>query len=300
MPTDIRTGLAAGLGAYTIWGLLPLYFKLVGEYPVSVILFHRIGWSLPTGIILVLLVARWRDLVRLLTPRRLFWLTLSGLLIGLNWFVYIWAVGQERVMEASLGYYINPLMNVAFGALFLSERLRRVQWFAVALAAIGVGIETLAFGRVPYVALILCMTFAVYSLIRKQIAVDSRLGFLIEVLVLIPFVAIWVQLSGLWGQLAPHEPADWMLLAAAGPITAVPLILFATAARRLRLSTIGFIQYLGPTLQFAVGFAYGEPLGPTRLIAFAFIWTAVIVFSLDSLRREMTERRARRAIVRQA
>ena len=300
MAADIRTGLAAGLGAYTIWGLLPLYFKLVGAYPVSVILFHRIGWSIPTGILLVLLIARWRDLVRLLTPRRLFWLTLSGLLIGLNWFTYIWAVGQERVMEASLGYYINPLVSVAVGALVLSERLRKLQWIAVALATIGVGIETLAFGRVPTVALILCLTFAVYSLIRKQIAVDSRMGFLIEVLVLVPIIAIWVQWNGLWGDLAANKPVDWLLLAAAGPITAVPLILFATAARRLRLSTVGFIQYLGPTFQFAVGFAYGEPLGPTRLIAFAFIWTAVIVFSLDSLRREMTERRARRAIVRQA
>ena len=299
MPINIRTGLLAGLGAYTIWGLLPLYFKLVGEYSAGAILVHRVVWSVPTGIVLVLMAARWRDLARVVTPRRLFWLTASGLLIGLNWFTYIWAVEQDRVMEASLGYYINPLVNVAVGAVFMAERLRTVQWIAVLLACIGVSVETLALGRLPIVALVLCFCFAAYSVIRKQIAVDSRIGFLVEVLVLLPVLAIWAEISGMWAALVPRQAIDWPLLMVSGPITATPLILFAIAARRLRLSTIGFIQYLGPTLQFAIGLAYGEPLGLTRLTAFGFIWAAVIVFSLDSVRREMAERRARRSIVRQ-
>lgn len=291
-----RMGLMAALGAYTIWGLLPLYFKLVGAYSPEAILTHRVFWSLPTGAILVLVAANARRIMDVMTWPRLAWLSLSGLLIGLNWFVYIWAVSEERVMEASLGYYINPLVNVAIGALFLSERLKTIQWVAVGLAALGVLVETVALGRVPWVALVLCFTFAAYSVIRKRLQVDSRVGFLVEVMVLMPLLAIWVHASGLWSTLAPQTSMDWPLLIASGPITATPLILFSLAAKRLRLSTIGFIQYLGPTLQFLIGVLYGEPLGATRLLAFAFIWLAVIVFSFEGLRQELSSRRARAAM----
>lgn len=291
-----RMGLFAGLGAYTIWGLLPLYFKLVGAYSPEAILTHRVFWSFPTGVILVLVAANFRKLAAVLNWKRLGWLTVSGLLIGLNWFVYIWAVSQERVMEASLGYYINPLVNVAIGSLFLSERLRVVQWVAVGLATTGVAVETIALGRFPVVAIILCLTFAAYSLIRKRVQIDSRVGFLVEVMVLLPVLAIWVSASGLWSSLEPQRTLDWPLLMISGPITATPLILFALAAKRLRLSTIGFLQYLGPTLQFVIGTLYGEPLGVTRLLAFSFIWSAVILFSLESARHEWMARRARLAM----
>lgn len=295
MTSDIRMGLAAALGAYLIWGLLPLYFRVLGAYPPEVILAHRVFWSVPTGLGLLWLSGRLKDLPGALSPRRLPWLMLSGLLIGTNWFVYIWAVNAGRVTEAALGYYINPLVNVAIGAFFLSERLRPAQWVAVALAVAGVAGETLALGAVPWIALVLCFTFAFYGLIRKQVAVDSRVGFFVEVMVLLPVLAVWAVAMGPKLAVMPKAALDWPLLMVSGAITATPLILFAIAARRLRLSTIGFIQYLGPSLQLIVGVALGEVLSPQRLMAFSLIWLALIVFSADSLHHEVRARRARAA-----
>lgn len=296
MPPTMKLGLFAALGAYTIWGLLPLYFKILGTYTPEAILLHRVSWSLPTGLLLIFIAHRWRDVRAALTGVRLPLLILSGLLIGLNWFVYIWAVGQSRVMEAALGYYINPLVNVAIGAAFLGERLRLAQWAAVGLATVGVIVETLALGRLPWVSLVLCFSFAFYSLIRKKVAVDSRAGFLIEVMALLPVLWIWAFAVGFTADLQAQRTADWPLLILLGPITTAPLILFAIAAKRLRLSTIGFIQYLGPTLQFLVALGFGEPLNWLRVLAFLFIWAAILVFSLDGFRHEVRMRRARRSI----
>lgn len=298
MTPNVRLGLFAALGAYTMWGLLPLYFKLVGHYSADVILVHRVFWSLPTGIILVALAARWKEIRRALTPQRIGWLALSGALIGFNWLIYIWAVGQGRVMEASLGYYINPLVNVAIGAIFLSERLRKAQWVAVSLATVGVCVEAVALGQIPWVALLLCGTFASYSLIRKSVAIDSRAGFLVEVAVLFPVLALWVGSTGMMPRLEPDSTLDGFYLMLSGPITATPLILFALAAKRLRLSTIGFLQYLGPTLQFIIGVSFGEPLTLTRLAAFSLIWMAVAVFSVDGLRHEYRTRRGHLSVPR--
>ncbi|MEO0982665.1 MAG: EamA family transporter RarD [Pseudomonadota bacterium] len=284
MTQEIRLGLLAGVGAYTIWGLLPLYFRALGHVSPEEMLAHRIIWALPAGVALIAIAARWRDLRAACTPSRLGWLGLAAALIGLNWFVYIWAVGQERVMEASLGYYINPLVNVVLGAAFLSERLRPAQWVAVGLAALGVALMAGALGQVPWVALILCFTFAFYSLIRKRVAVDGRAGFVVEAAFLFPFATLWMGLhlaSGgpLWGAGGWDVP----LLLAAGPITAAPLILFAVSAKRLRLSTIGMMQYLGPTLQFLIALAFGERFGWTHAAAFGFIWLALAVFTADSV-----------------
>ena len=298
MGSNVRTGLFAALCAYTMWGLLPLYFKLVEAYPPDIVLAHRVAWSIPTGLILVTIARRWPEMRAALTLRRFALLTVSGLLIGLNWYVYIWAVNQGRVMEASLGYYINPLVNVLAGVLFLSERLRKAQWIALVIACIGVAIETVALGHLPWVSLILCFSFASYSLIRKAVAIDGRVGFLTEVLVLMPFLILWVMTSGLSANLVPLRAIDWPILIASGPITAIPLIMFAIAAKRLRLSTIGFIQYLGPTLQFIVGVSFGEPLGMTRLAAFSMIWLALIIFSVDGLRHEYRTRRDRAGLPR--
>jgi chloramphenicol-sensitive protein RarD len=294
----MRLGFLCCLGCYTIWGCLPLYFRALDHIAPDEMLAHRIIWSVPTGLIFMAIARNWSELKAALTRRRIIYLTGSALLIGLNWLIYIWAVGQERVMEASLGYYINPLVNVLIGAVFFAERLRIAQWVAVALATIGVTIMTMALGSLPWVALVLCFTFAFYSVIRKQVQVDSRAGFVVEAAILAPLALIWLG----WfvgqpsGRLMGEGGMDIPLLLASGPITAVPLILFAVAAKRLRFSTIGMMQYIGPTLQFLIAVAlFKEPFGQTHAWAFGFIWLALIVFSTDSLVGDAKAKRLARA-----
>lgn len=293
MSSSIKLGFFAALGAYTVWGLLPLYFKVLGHVAPEFMLAHRIVWSLPTGLILIILARNWGDIRAALTPKRLAWLTFTGGLIGVNWWIYIWAVGQDRVMEASVGYFINPLLNVVMGLFIFRERLRVLQWIAVAVAAIGVAVMTLALGRFPWVALVLALTFAIYSVVRKQLQVDGRVGFVVEVAVVFFPAFIWLCMQD-----APFFGRggwDIPLLLAAGPITAVPLILFALAAKRLKLSTVGMMQYIGPTLQFLVALALGEPFGQVHAIGFACIWTALFIFTFDSVRGEANARRLARA-----
>ncbi|MEL6861174.1 MAG: EamA family transporter RarD [Pseudomonadota bacterium] len=298
MSPAIRLGFFCCLGCYTIWGCLPLYFRALDHIQPMEMLAHRIIWSVPTGLILIAIARNWQQLRETLTRSHLFWLTMSALLIGVNWLVYIWAVGQERVMEASIGYYINPLVNVLIGAVFFSERLRWAQWLAVGAASIGVAVMANALGYFPWVAIILCLTFAFYSVIRKQVQVDSRAGFVVEAALLAPLAMIWLdwfvgQPGGRW---MGDGGLDIPLLLAAGPITAVPLILFAIAAKRLRFSTVGMMQYIGPTLQFLISVVvFKEVFGLTHAIAFSFIWTAVIVFTVDSLIGEAKARRMARA-----
>ena len=298
MSSNLRLGFLCCLGCYTIWGCLPLYFRVLDHISPMEMLAHRIIWSVPTGLILIVIARNWGQLRAALTRQHVLWLTLSALLIGANWLVYIWAVSQERVMEASLGYYINPLVNVLIGAVFFAERLRPAQWAAVGLAGIGVAVMTSALGYVPWVALVLCFTFAFYSIIRKQVQVDSRAGFVVEAALLAPLALMWMGwfVGQPGGRLIGNGGWDIPLLLVSGPITAVPLILFAIAAKRLRLSTIGMMQYLGPTLQFLISvFVFNEAFGLTHAIAFAFIWTALIVFTIDSLVGEAKARRLARA-----
>ena len=298
MSSNLRLGFLCCLGCYTIWGCLPLYFRVLDHISPMEMLAHRIVWSVPTGLILILIARNWAQLRAALTRQHVMWLSISALLIGMNWLVYIWAVSQERVMEASLGYYINPLVNVLIGAVFFAERLRPAQWASVGLAGIGVAVMTSALGYIPWVALVLCFTFSFYSVIRKQVQVDSRAGFVVEAALLAPLALLWLG----WffgqpdGRLIGDGGWDIPLLLVSGPITAVPLILFAIAAKRLRLSTIGMMQYLGPTLQFLISvLVFKEAFGLTHAIAFAFIWTALIVFSIDSLMGEAKARRLARA-----
>jgi chloramphenicol-sensitive protein RarD len=299
MTAALRLGFPAALGCYLIWGSLPLYIRAMNHVGAFELLAHRIIWSVPTAMILIALAANWRDVKAAFTGSNLKWLALSSVLIGANWAIYIWAVNAGRAMEASLGYYINPLVNVLFGMLFFSETLRIAQWVAVAIATVGVAIMAFAFGHVPWVALALCSTFACYGLIRKKVAIDSRAGFLVEVLLLVPLAAAWLvwfattQVPGRW---MGEGGWDIPLLIAAGPITAVPLILFALAAKRLKLSTIGMMQYIGPTLQFLIAvFVFKEAFSLTHGIAFGFIWSALVIFTADSLMGDAKARRLARA-----
>ncbi|MFN4024347.1 MAG: EamA family transporter RarD [Hyphomonas sp.] len=298
MSPALRLGFPAALLAYLIWGSLPLYIRTMQHVGALELLAHRILWSVPTAILFIAVAANWRDVRAAFSGSNIKWLTVSGLLIGANWAIYIWAVNAGRTMEASLGYYINPLVNVLFGMLIFSEKLRRAQWAAVVIAATGVGVMTFAFGAVPWVALALCITFACYSVIRKKVAIDSRAGFLVEVALLAPVALLWLtwfaitQPAGRW---LAGGGLDIPLLMAAGPITAVPLILYALAAKRLRLSTIGMMQYIGPTIQFLIAvFVFREPFGSVHAVAFGFIWLALIVFTADSLMGDAKARRLAR------
>lgn len=298
MSTDLRTGFLAALCAYVIWGALPIYFRALDGLAADEILVHRIIWSVPTGLFFIALASQWDQLRAAITWKRLGWLSISAVLIGANWLVYILSVEAERVMEASLGYYINPLVNVLFGLVFFSERLRVAQWISIALAAIGVGILTIAFGRVPWIALFLCFTFAFYTLVRKQVQVDGRAGFVVEAGLLLPLAMLWGSYLIQSGAAEPMGRGGWdiPLLLASGPITAIPLICFAIAAKRLQLSTIGMMQYIGPTLQFLIAiFVFHEPFSFTHGVAFVFIWGALVVFTTDSLVGQAKARRLARA-----
>ena len=299
MTAALRLGFPAALACYLLWGSLPLYIRAMKHTGAFELLAHRVIWSVPTAIVLIALAANWRDVRAAFAGKNLKWLALSGMLIGANWATYIWAVNADHAMEASLGYYITPLVNVLFGMLIFSETLRPAQWVAVVIAAIGVAVMAFAFGRVPWVALVLCVTFACYSLIRKQVAIDSRAGFLVEVVLLAPLALGWL----VWFA-TTQAPGRWMgeggwdiaLLMAAGPVTAFPLILFALAAKRLKLSTIGMMQYIGPTLQFLIAlFVFREPFSSVHAIAFGFIWAALVIFTADSLMGEAKARRLARA-----
>ena len=298
MSSELRLGLTCGFGAYLIWGGLPLYFRLLDHIGPVEMLAHRILWGLPTAILFIAIARRWSELRRALTLRRLGYLAISSALIATNWLVYIWAVSAERVTEASLGYFINPLVSVLLGMVFFSETLRRAQWIAIAIAACGVAVLTVELGRLPWVSLILCFSFATYGAVRKKVAVDSRVGFAIETALLFPAAFIWLawfQQTDGGGWLGDGTWIDWFI-PLAGPITAVPLILFALAAKRLKLATIGMMQYLTPTLQFMIAvILFREPFGPVDAVAFGLIWTALVVFTVDSVLGERKARRLARA-----
>jgi chloramphenicol-sensitive protein RarD len=285
---DDRRGLWIAIGAFLLWGAMPLYWHVLKTVPALQILLHRIVWST----LLVGAFLFWRngrDWLRaaLARPRVAALLAASGVLIGANWGLYIWAVNNGHVVESSLGYFINPLLNVLLGVLLLRERLTRPQWVSVGVAAIGVLWLTVRFGQLPWIALALAGTFAAYGLIRKIAAVDAMAGLAIEGgYLLLPALAVlgWSELHGQSGFLALHGTGygavfDAMLVAS-GVLTALPLIGFAYAVRRVPLSAIGLLQYISPTLQFLIGvLAFHEPFDRDRAIGFAFIWLALAMFA---------------------
>lgn len=283
MNAETRAGLFAAIAAYGLWGFLPLYFQFLGDLPPLVILAHRIVWSVPTALVLVIAAGKWGEFAGVFrTPRMLFTLLASSIAIAANWTIYIWAVTNHRVLEGSLGYYINPLIVFLFAAMFFGERFRPLQLLAVGIAAAGVLNQTLVVGQFPFVSLSLAFSFAIYGAIRKTTKVDSRIGFGLEALwlflpalaYLVFFLPPGVAAFGL------GEPAFIALLLLAGPLTATPLILFAMGARRLRMSTIGVLQFIAPTVQLFIGIAMGEPFTLGHAATFGLIWTGVLLFTL--------------------
>lgn len=286
-PANLRRGYLLGLLAYLIWGLFPLYFKAIQAVPAAEIIVHRILWSALFGGALLLVWKHpgwWRELRA--HPRRLVVLALSGSLIASNWLIYVWAVNNDRMLEASLGYYINPLVNVLLGLLLLGERLRRLQWLAVALAAVGVAQQVWQVGSLPWVSLALALTFGFYGLIRKQAPVAALPGLVVETWLLVPVALGWLLLHPEAGSaqasFLTSSQALWLM--AAGPVTLVPLVSFNAAARHLPYATLGFLQYLAPTLVLMQAvWLFGEHLSASTLIAFMFIWAGLALFSVDAV-----------------
>lgn len=280
-----RRGYILGLTAYSIWGLFPLYFKAIAQVPALEIIVHRVLWSALCGALLLLVWKHPGWLAELRNnPRRFAVLAASGTLIAVNWLTYVWAVNNGRMLEASLGYYINPLINVLLGLFLLRERLRPLQWLAVALAAIGVAQQVWQVGSLPWVSLVLAFSFGFYGLIRKQAPVAALPGLVVETWMLVPLAVGWLLLNP---TAASSQASFWttsqaLWLAAAGPITLVPLVCFNAAARHLPYTTLGFLQYLAPTLVLLQAvFLFGEHLTPSTLAAFGFIWAGLLLYSID-------------------
>lgn len=283
------SGPLAAAAAYILWGLFPLYIKQVASVPALEIVAHRAAWSLLFLAVLLLALRRLAWLPALLRqPRVLATFALSALLLAGNWLIYVWAVNQGRVLDASLGYFINPLVNVMLGTLVLHERPRPVQWAAVALAAAGVLWLALGAGHVPWVSLALACTFGVYGLLRKTAALGAMEGLALETLLQAPVAIgylLWLAAQG-QAHFAQGDGRLDALLLLAGPFTAVPLLLFAAGARRVTLATLGLLQYLGPSIQFVLGvWLYHEPFSWQRGIGFVLIWTALLVYSGESWRQ---------------
>ncbi len=284
---EAGNGLPFAIAAYTLWGAMPLYIKALASVSVFEVLAHRVLWSLPVVLVILLLRGQWNEYRSAITSRKsLSTMLLSAILITANWGVYTWAIAQGHVLATAIGYYLNPLVNVLLGRIFLGERLTRIQGVAVMVAATGVAI--LAFAAIDslWISLWLACSFGSYGLVRKMAPVGSVPGLGVEVTILFPFAlagAFW--LYGLPGGFGSSAGISW-LLAAGGIITATPLLLFATAARRMSYTALGFVQYIGPTIAFLLGvFLYREPLDPARLTCFALIWCAIALFSWDAIAR---------------
>lgn len=285
----MRSGILSAALAFLCWGLFPIYFHALGDVPPMQILAHRVLWSLGFLMVVLLLLRQWKWLALVRQPKVFWSFVASALLLSANWLVYIWAVKNGHVLDASLGYFINPLVNIMFGFLVLKERMRPAQWCAIAIAALGVAWLTWQAGSVPWIALFLAASFGGYGLLRKTAALGALEGLSFETMVLFPFAAgyvVWLTMHGENAFLnAPSDTTRWLLVAA-GPTTAIPLLLFASGARKIPLSILGLLQYLSPTLQFLLGvWLFHEAFNSTRAVGFVMIWAALALFAGEGLWR---------------
>lgn len=291
---DSRRGLVLGALAYTLWGTFPLYWTLLEPGGAVEILAHRIVWSLGTMLLILVLWRRVPQLKALLRDRRrVLIISVAAVVISVNWGAYIWGVNNGRVVETSLGYFINPLVTVLMGVLILGERLRRLQWVAMGIAFVAVAVLTLDYGRPPWVALVLAFSFGTYGLAKKQAAVDAVESITLETLVLAPVAGayvVWLMSTG-QSNFASHGLGHALLFTTTGIITAIPLMLFGAAAIRVSMVSLGLLQYLAPTIQFALGIlVFHEDMPASRWIGFGLVWVALVLFTVETVnhrRRQM-------------
>ncbi|WP_165220810.1 EamA family transporter RarD [Affinirhizobium pseudoryzae] len=285
---DTPQGFAYALAAYGIWGILPLYLKALGHISPVEVLAHRVVWSLPFAALILLVTRRFGDIKAALRSwRTMLMAAVTATLITINWVTYVYAVGSGHAIEGALGYFINPLFSILLGAILLKERLAPAQMAAIALAFVAVGILTWDAGRLPWISLTLTFSWGLYALLRKTLPVGPNQGFFLEVAILsipaAPYI-LWLEANGS-GHLTHGTTTDTWLLAAAGLATAVPLMIYANAAKLLRLSTIGIMQYMTPTIIFLIAvFVFHEPMTPVKLFAFVLIWSALALYTLSMLR----------------
>jgi len=286
---EAKIGVICAIAAYFIWGLVPIYFKAVADVSAFEIIAHRVLWSL--GLLAVILgVTRNRSGFDRLRADPALWrrVALAAMFVTVNWLVFVWAVNAGRVLETSLGYYINPLVSVFFASVLLGERLRPLQWAALGLAALGVLNQVVQLGQLPWVSLVLAVTFGFYGLLRKRIPLDAASGLFFETLIVAPVAALYLGFLWVEGKMAfaGGTVTRDVLIATSGVITAIPLMLFAAGSRRLRLTTMGFLQYIAPTLTFLQAvFIFGEPFSPAQLVTFGLIWSGLALYSWDMIRR---------------
>jgi chloramphenicol-sensitive protein RarD len=284
--SSLKIGVLNALAAYTIWGFAPIYFKLLHHISAEEILMHRVVWSVLLLAIIIIFTRKMpQTIVLLKQPKALLNLAITAALLACNWYLFIWAVNHDHMLDASLGYYINPLFSVALGMIFLGEKLRKWQWIAVSLAILGVIIQFISLGSLPVISFILAGTFGLYGLLRKKQPVDSFIGLFIESLFMLPIALIfwWWLLDSPTSDLTLNSWSLNFTLIMAGVVTTAPLLCFTTAAKYLTLASLGFFQYIGPSLMFILAvLVYDESLEPAKLITFMFIWSALLIYSLDA------------------
>lgn len=280
-------GVLFALAAYILWGFFPLYFKAIQQVSALQILAHRIAWGFVFALAVVLVLRQWKEFRASVFNRRTFLIYAgASVVLGINWFTYVWAVITNHVVESSLGYFINPIVSVLLGVIFLRERLRTFQWVAIAMVTAGVVYLTITFGQLPWISLVLAVTFGFYGLLKKIAPLGALHGITLETAVLtIPsLVYLLIVNANGTGTFGHSTPLLDFLLVLSGPVTAIPLLLFATGARRIPLTTIGLLQYIAPTLQFLLGvLVFHEPFDQSRLIGFMIIWLALVLFSVENL-----------------
>ncbi len=282
---DLRDGVLAGLFAYFAWGFLPAYFKFMVDVPPIEMVAHRVVWAVPFGLLIILVRRQWGDVLNAVRhPRTVGLLFVTSIMITINWTLYVWAVQNDQVFQGSLGYYITPLLYVLVGVVFYNDPFRRIQKFAIASAAVAVGLLIVVGGQVPTIALVLALSFTTYGVIRKKVDIGGMPGLFIETVILcLPALIylVWLKYTGtlMFNLDDPGRAFSFMI---SGPFTVLPLLMFAIAARRLTLSTIGFMQFIGPTLQFGLGVYFGEQLTPAYLGCFVLIWLSAALYGYDA------------------
>lgn len=297
--TSVSTvGIWSALGAYVCWGLFPIYWKFLSDMEAPVLLCHRVVWSCVVLVTVLALTGQLTELWRFLRqPKMLGVYALAAVLIAANWLTFVWAVNHKYIVETSLGYFINPLLNVVVGFLFFSERLRKMQWIALVIATCGVSYLTWSYGTVPWIALILASTFGLYGVVKKLAPLNAILGLSLETLILlIPAVIYLCVAANVYEQpIGSKSTAGWMLLAGTGVVTTIPLVLFAAAAQRIPLVLVGLFQYIAPSLQFLIGvLVYNEPFTPERQIGFSIVWIALFLFAVENFYYQSKKRQANR------